>query len=139
MLLTKSAGTGKSPRQHIARARQGPWGDHHVRSRRGATGTAMISARLRPGGTARRAAFGVRTPDLDTSTPAVVLKLDPNVMHHGGLGVIRSLGRLGVPVYGVHEGPLAPAANSVYLRGRCFWQPGTADSGRIRAGLLALA
>src|SRR5450631_3659874 len=76
---------------------------------------------------------------IDTSTPAVVLKLDPNVLHHGGLGVIRSLGRMGVPVYGVHEGPLAPAANSRYLRGRYFWQPGTADSGRIRAGLLALA
>lgn len=75
----------------------------------------------------------------DTSTPAVVLKLDPNVLHHGGLGVIRSLGRMGVPVYGVHEGPLAPAANSRYLHGRCLWQPGTADSGRIRDGLMALA
>jgi len=61
---------------------------------------------------------------VDASTPAVVLKLDPNVMHHGGLGVIRSLGRLGVPVYGVHEGPFAPAASSRYLQGRCFWQPG---------------
>ena len=47
---------------------------------------------------------------INTSTPAVVLKFDPNVMHHGGLGVIRSLGRIGVPVYGVHEGPWAPAA-----------------------------
>jgi predicted ATP-grasp superfamily ATP-dependent carboligase len=75
----------------------------------------------------------------DTTTPAVVLKLDPNVMHHGGLGVIRSLGRIGVPVYGVHEGPLAPAARSRYLRGRYYWQPGSEDSGRIRDGLLRLA
>ena len=59
----------------------------------------------------------------DWSTPAVVLKFDPNVMHHGGLGVIRSLGRLGVPVYGVHERPWAPAASSRYLPGRCFWRP----------------
>ena len=29
---------------------------------------------------------------IDTSTPAVVLKFDPNVMHHGALGAIRSLG-----------------------------------------------
>jgi hypothetical protein len=43
--------------------------------------------------------------DIDTTTPAVILKFDQNVMHHGGLGAIRSLGRLGVPVYGVHEGP----------------------------------
>jgi D-aspartate ligase len=75
----------------------------------------------------------------DTSTPAVVLKLDPNVMHHGGLGVIRSLGRIGVPVYGVHEGRLAPAASSRYLRGRYYWQPGSGDAERIRDGLLTLA
>jgi len=78
-------------------------------------------------------------PGLDASTPAVVLKLDPNVLHHGGLGVIRSLGRLGVPVYGVHEGPWAPAASSRYLSGRCFWQPDPDDAGRIQAGLLQLA
>lgn len=75
----------------------------------------------------------------DTNTPAVVLKFDPNVMHHGGLGVIRSLGRIGVPVYGVHEGPWAPAANSRYLKGRCFWRPRAEDVDRVRAGLLRLA
>jgi predicted ATP-grasp superfamily ATP-dependent carboligase len=73
------------------------------------------------------------------STPAVVLKLDRNVMHHGGLGVIRSLGRLGVPVYGVHEGPFAPAASSRFLHGRYFWNPGVHDAARIRDGLLRLA
>jgi hypothetical protein len=73
---------------------------------------------------------------VDLSTPAVVLKFDPNVMHHGGLGVIRNLGRLGVPVYGVHEGPWAPAANSRYLQGRAFWQPSPDDADRVQAGLL---
>jgi D-aspartate ligase len=76
---------------------------------------------------------------VDTSTPALVLKFDPNVMHHGGLGVIRSLGRVGVPVYGVHEGPWAPAASSRYLAGRCFWQPSPADVDRVLTGLLRLA
>jgi D-aspartate ligase len=76
---------------------------------------------------------------LDNSTPAVVLKFDPNVMHHGGLGVIRSLGRVGIPVYGVHEGPWAPAANSRYLAGRFFWQPSPADVDRVLTGLLRLA
>jgi len=76
---------------------------------------------------------------VDTTTPAVVLKFDPNVMHHGGLGVIRSLGRQGVPVYGVHEGPWAPAASSRYLRGRCFWQPSPDDVERVQAGLRKLA
>ena len=73
------------------------------------------------------------------STPAVVLKLDRNVMHHGGLGVIRSLGRLGVPVYGVHEGPFAPAASSRFLHGRYFWNPGVDDAARIQDGLVRLA
>ena len=72
-------------------------------------------------------------------TAAVVLKFDPNIMHHGGLGVIRSLGRMGVPVYGVHEGPWAPAASSRYLRGRCFWQPSPDDVELVRSGLLRLS
>ncbi|MDQ3762043.1 MAG: carboxylate--amine ligase [Actinomycetota bacterium] len=77
--------------------------------------------------------------ELDTSTPAVVFKLDCNVMHHGGLGAIRSLGRLGVPVYGVHEDPLAPAASSRYLHGRWIWRPPADDAQRVRAGLVRLA
>lgn len=76
---------------------------------------------------------------IDTTTPAVVLKFDPNVMHHGGMGAIRTLGRLGVPVYGVHEERWAPAANSRYLRGRAFWQPNPEDAERTRAGLMRLA
>ncbi len=74
----------------------------------------------------------------DVTTPAVVLKLDPNMLHHGVLGVIRSLGRLGVPVYGVHEARWAPAASSRYLAGRVFWQPPPDDVDRITAGLLGL-
>src|SRR5271166_3155505 len=79
------------------------------------------------------------TPPADFSTPAVVLKFDPNVMHHGGLGVIRSLGRAGVPVYGVHEGPWAPAASSRYLAGRFFSQPNPADVDCVLTGLRRLA
>lgn len=75
---------------------------------------------------------------IDTRTPAVVLKFDPNHMHHGGLGVIRSLGRVGIPVYGVHEGPWAPAAHSRYLSGRFFWRPDPADVDRVLTGLLRL-
>jgi predicted ATP-grasp superfamily ATP-dependent carboligase len=76
---------------------------------------------------------------IDVTTPAVVLKFDPNVMHHGGLGAIRSLGRLGVPVFGVHEGPWAPAANSRYLQGRVFWTPNPEHSQRVQSGLMQLA
>lgn len=78
-------------------------------------------------------------PDVDTATPAVVLKLDPNVFHHGGLGVIRSLGRLGIPVYAVYEDRFSPAARSRYLYGGWQWRPDTSDVERLRQGLRRLA
>ncbi|MGH3782562.1 MAG: hypothetical protein ACRDRO_18560, partial [Pseudonocardiaceae bacterium] len=78
------------------------------------------------------------TLQLYTTTPAVILKLDHNVMHHGGLGAIRSLGRLGVPVYGVHEDAWAPAARSRYLHGRWIWRPPVDDAERVHAGLVTL-
>ncbi|MFR9728204.1 carboxylate--amine ligase [Saccharopolyspora sp. MS10] len=84
----------------------------------------------------------MRAPEqdgMDTATPAVVFKLDPNVLHHGGLGLIRSLGRAGVPVYAVHEDPLAPAAHSRHLRGRWWWRPDPGDAERINLGLATLA
>ena len=80
-----------------------------------------------------------RTTAVDTSTPAVVLKFDPNPMHHGGLGAIRSLGRLGVPVYGVHELRLAPAAASRYLYGRWFWRPDPDNAEKVLTDLAWLA
>ena len=75
----------------------------------------------------------------DTSTPAVVLKLVPNVMHHGGLGIIRSLGQAGIPVYGVHERFYAPVAMSRYLAGRFIWGPDPADIDQVTAGLKVIA
>jgi predicted ATP-grasp superfamily ATP-dependent carboligase len=48
----------------------------------------------------------------DISIPVVILRLD----HHGALGIARSLGRLGVEVYGVHSSDSAPAFRSRYCR-----------------------
>lgn len=53
----------------------------------------------------------------DTSTPVVVLRSDS----HGGLNIMRSLGRLGVPVYNVDPNPLAPAFHSRYCQGKFLW------------------
>lgn len=52
-----------------------------------------------------------------TSTPVVVLASP----HHGGLGVTRSLGRLGIPVFNVSSTPWAPAIFSRYCRGKFIW------------------
>ena len=40
---------------------------------------------------------------------------------HGGVGLIRSLGRKGVRVYGVHQSSWEPAAWSRYLQGAFCW------------------
>ncbi|MGQ0522747.1 MAG: carboxylate--amine ligase [Betaproteobacteria bacterium] len=52
----------------------------------------------------------------DPSVPVLVLK-----MHHGSLGIARSLGRLGVAVYGLTAGPRSWAASSRYWRACYDW------------------
>jgi predicted ATP-grasp superfamily ATP-dependent carboligase len=51
------------------------------------------------------------------SVPVVVLVSS----QHGGVGLIRSLGREGVRVYGVHQSYWEPAARSRYLQGTFCW------------------
>lgn len=53
----------------------------------------------------------------DTSTPVVVVSLTT----HGPLGIIRSLGRMGVPVYALHTSECQPAQYSRYLRRVWRW------------------
>lgn len=53
----------------------------------------------------------------DNSTPVVVLRSES----HGGLNIMRSLGRHGVPVYNVEPNRWAPAFFSRYCRERCLW------------------
>ncbi|MBI4427791.1 MAG: hypothetical protein HY562_01600 [Ignavibacteriales bacterium] len=53
----------------------------------------------------------------DVSTPVVILKCE----HYGALGIVRSLGRLGVPVYCVDGDCSAPAVVSKYCRGVFMW------------------
>src|SRR5215208_1339705 len=62
---------------------------------------------------------------VDTSTPVVVLKCLPYRWHSGTIGVIRSLGRLGIPVYLSGESASNPAARSRYLAGVLHEIPAT--------------
>jgi D-aspartate ligase len=52
-----------------------------------------------------------------TSPPVLVL----NLYYHGGIGVVRTLGRLGVPVYAIHHDRTVPAACSRHLREVLEW------------------
>src|SRR5712692_5364128 len=53
----------------------------------------------------------------DNSTPVVVL----NALHQGGVGITRTLGRLGVPVYNVAPDAFTPALSSRYCQKRLIW------------------
>src|SRR5579863_876761 len=58
-------------------------------------------------------------PPFDTSVPVVVLRPD----HHGSLCLIRTLGRLGVQVYGVGRLPDSAGMISRYCRGKFITNP----------------
>lgn len=59
--------------------------------------------------------------ELDADLPALVVKIGHYPWHHGGVGAIRSLGRLGVPVFIVTEDRWTPAAASRHTCGRFVW------------------
>jgi predicted ATP-grasp superfamily ATP-dependent carboligase len=54
---------------------------------------------------------------MNSRIPAIVL----NCEAHGGLGIVRSLGRLGVSVFAVHRDRFAPAKFSRYAARGCRW------------------
>ena len=74
----------------------------------------------------------------DTAVPALVLKVDSYALHHGGLGVVRSLGRLGIPVYGVYRERSMPAAVSSYLSGRFIWRADAMDEDQFLDGMVRI-
>lgn len=77
--------------------------------------------------------------DLDPTLPVLIAKVGRYPLNHGGLGAIRSLGRLGVPVYAVTEDRFTPAAVSRYLRGRFVWPTtGAEEPERLVDGLLSI-
>lgn len=53
----------------------------------------------------------------ETSTPVVILGGNT----HGSLGIMRSLGRLGVPVHAVCSPPRGPASFSAFCKSRVVW------------------
>lgn len=67
------------------------------------------------------------------------MKIGAYLLHHGAVGAIRSLGRLGVPMHAVTEDRFTPAAASRYLRGRFVWPTtGREEPDRLVAGLLRI-
>ena len=57
-------------------------------------------------------------PALDSGLPVLLVRVGHYPIHHGTVGVIRTLGRAGVPVYAVTEEGVTPASTSRYLTGQ---------------------
>ncbi|MEU2716086.1 ATP-grasp domain-containing protein [Streptomyces sp. NPDC007205] len=75
--------------------------------------------------------------EADRDVPGLIVKFGDYPLHHGGVGAIRSLGRLGVPMYAITEDAYTPAASSRYLKKAFVWPTtGAEDPGRLVEGLL---
>ncbi|MEV0557464.1 ATP-grasp domain-containing protein [Streptomyces sp. NPDC050597] len=73
----------------------------------------------------------------DREVPGLIVKFGDYPLHHGGVGAIRSLGRLGVPMYAITEDRYTPAAASRHLRQAFVWPTtGTERPERLVEGLL---
>ncbi|QXJ22674.1 ATP-grasp domain-containing protein [Actinomadura graeca] len=72
-----------------------------------------------------RTSFGgpAAPPRLDPGLPVLLLRTNHNSLHHGTLGAIRTLGRAGVPVHAILEGPANPSSRSRYLSLGHPWAP----------------
>jgi D-aspartate ligase len=96
-----------------------------------------MTALLRPRVSTTRQTHAPRpAAEYDTSVPALVLKLGSYPLHAGGLGAIRTLARVGIPVVAVTEDRFTPLAVSRCLERRVVWPTtGTEDDGELLAGL----
>src|SRR5215213_417850 len=76
----------------------------------------------------------------DTAVPALLIKLGRYPLHHGAFSALRSLGRLGVPVFAITEDRFTRAASSRYLRSAFTWtttgleEPDVLVEGLLRIG-----
>jgi D-aspartate ligase len=79
------------------------------------------------------------SPVLDTTVPLLVLKVGHYPLHHGGVGIARSMGRVGIHVYGVYEDRFTPAAMSRYVQGRFVWRNGEVSGDEFLTGMTDIA
>jgi D-aspartate ligase len=71
----------------------------------------------------------------DTSVAALVLNFGAYPFHQSALGIIRSLGRVGVPVFAIQRQSCIPSAVSRYLTKRFLWPMDAQDGDRFLEGM----
>ncbi|WP_367319366.1 ATP-grasp domain-containing protein [Streptomyces sp. HUAS ZL42] len=71
--------------------------------------------------------------------PVLVTRIGNYPQHHGGLGVARTLGRLGVPVHAIVEDRFTPLALSRHVTRRIVWPTtGREEPARLTESLLSI-
>jgi D-aspartate ligase len=75
----------------------------------------------------------------DTTVPVLTLKVGHNPLHHGGVGIARSIGREGIPVFAVYEDRFVPASISKYVRGGFVWKNEDIPVDEFLSGMAAIA
>src|SRR5439155_11729905 len=125
--------SGRGTRHHDGRDRGGPGTPllHRAERRRGAPPRRPARAAAPRGRDRRRVPAAPRRSDrrpLEGGAPGMSrLRINPSLpvvvlgFGYGGLGIARSLGRLGVRVYAVDADPAAAGFASRYLRGAHTW------------------
>jgi predicted ATP-grasp superfamily ATP-dependent carboligase len=74
--------------------------------------------------------------EVDRRVPALIVKIGQYPLHSGGVAAVRTLGRLGVPVYAITEDRLTPTAVSRYCTGRFIWKATGLEDPAVLAGRL---
>jgi predicted ATP-grasp superfamily ATP-dependent carboligase len=76
---------------------------------------------------------------LDNEVPVLLVRIGNYPLHHGSLGVVRTVGRLGVPVHAVVEDRFTPVALSRHLTRRIVWPTtGWEEPERLADGLRSI-
>jgi len=71
----------------------------------------------------------------DTSVATLVLNFGTYPFHQSTLGIVRSLGRVGIRVYTVQRESFIPSGVSRYLSGKFLWRTDPQDSVRFLEGM----
>ncbi|MER6418823.1 ATP-grasp domain-containing protein [Streptomyces sp. NPDC001137] len=76
---------------------------------------------------------------LDDQVPVLLARIGHYPQHHGSLGVVRTVGRLGVPVHAIVEDRFTPVALSRHVTRRFVWPTtGREDPDLLVDGLLSI-
>lgn len=70
--------------------------------------------------------------------PVLVLRIGRYMFHHGSVGITRTLGAMGVPVYQIVEDRFTPGALSRYLSGSFTWDTSGLATEQLLAGMAAI-